>query len=926
MEFLQAIVPDEGYICVARQLPNNQGFSHFFTASLEAASAKIKALDAAGETVYLAQATFMTPGSRKGDNAVALRTFFMDIDCGVGKPFSSQLDGVKTLKEFCAKINFPLPAVVSSGNGLYAHWLMDEDVPVAMWRNTARMFQQVVKQLAPGLDGDGIMADAARVLRPVGSTHRKDPTNPKPVKLIANSAPIAYANFSRLVLQAAKTSGVETPALRKPDPNKEFTLGLDGPPSSAHLITQHCQQMQLMKARRGDIPEPLWYSLLGVLRCTTEAATIVHEWSNGHPDYTPENTNTKVQQWADKNIGATSCTKIGAGNTGCLGCIHLGRITSPLELGREKPEPLQREEYPDAPTGYILSDKGVVYGAIPDIKTLYPYPIWVKCLNRDFFGESMTLRHKLPHDGWIEVNIQSSLVTDSKKFHSALMDNHIHVLGKDEKGLFMHYIEAYMQKVRAMSAINKLVTRMGWHGTEGEMSFSVGRNTFNADGTHEECGYSSATPDLVQGLEVKGVVQPWVDATDILNTPGLEGLAFEFLAMAFGAPLVEFSGYEGAMLSVVGDSGVGKTLTAKWGLSAWGNPDKLLLMRDDTRNALVTRLGVYGSLPAYIDEVSNIAADDLSELVYRVTQGRDKLRLTKDAREKKQNNSWRTLAVTTSNQPLYDKLAALKGDASAEMNRVFEYEVYGGYDKLTGAKIAKLAQDNYGGVGREYAKYLVAKQHMLKAGLERFTTILDQQCRGEVGERFWLMLASTALYGGLIASKLGLCKIDVSRLIPWVSTTINNMRGFKKSSTFDACSWLGNFLDQHASDIIVVGSYNPDDKIGPAAYREPRSKLIGRIEEDRRRLWISSYALRKELMREHISTRKFALMLQDTPGGPALVGTVARMTLGRGTVYKTIAQTCWEIDLNHPALGHQAIMMVKNAQAQSMPHKSRGEY
>ncbi len=101
----------------------------------------------------------------------------------------------------------------------------------------------------------------------------------------------------------------------------------------------------------------------------------------------------------------------------------------------------------------------------------------------------------------------------------------------------------------------------------------------------------------------------------------------------------------------------------------------LIMLKDDTRNTILSRLGVYANLPMAVDEVTNMTGADVSDFAYRITQGRDKGRLNANAVEKANLNSWNTIAVTTSNASLIDLLSTAKADPSAEINRILEYEV-----------------------------------------------------------------------------------------------------------------------------------------------------------------------------------------------------------------------------------------------------------
>lgn len=930
-DFISSILPTQGYYCVAEQTP--QAMRHYWHDNTEDVLRRIAALDQnPSHQIYLAQATFVEAGNtfsgRKRGNASHLRNFFLDIDCGPTKAYPTQRDGILALKGFCEKAALPIPAVVKSGNGLYAHWKLLDDLAAPTWKAAAGILQSLVKRLEAGLDADGICADTARILRPIGATHRKDPNNPKTVSLVANSTPLSSTDFIGLLHAAARTHKLlEAYKPPKPDAaatlNAAFNIEYDHDPSSALLIAQKCAQVAYLRDTKGDVAEPLWYGSIGLLRFTTEAQEIIHAWSSGHADYSPEATDTKIRQHEASRVGPTTCKHFESLNPSlCVGCKYKTKVSTPLILGRAAPQPLKQEELPqedvlpEPPKGFTISKGGIHYLADEGTPVqCYPYPLYITAINADWFGESVTIKHYLPFEGWQEVVIPSSATQDAKKFFSILVDSHIHVVGRDQKGLFMSYFEMFMSKVRNASQIKKLAMSMGWHGVDGALTFTHGAETYHLDGEVTTVGYSSSAPDWLKALQAKGGTDEWIENTKLLNAPGMEGLAFEFLVAAFGSPLVHFTGYSGAMVSVVGDSGVGKTITGKWGLSAWGNPEKLALMRDDTRNALLARLGVYGSLPAYVDEVSNISSEELSEMVYRITQGREKIRLDKSAKEKKHINSWQMLAVVSSNQSLMDKLINIKGDAGAELNRVFEYEVYSGFNKTDAQKIVRTYTDNYGQIGKQYAHHLTMTQLQHQDKLDQLSVYIDHKSRAESGERFWTMIGAVAIYGGSIAQKLGLSHVDVQRLVPWICEKIADMRKYKKTHTFDALSWLGSFFDRHVGDFIVVKSYTPNQDFAPLNHqREPRSKLIGRIEEDQLKMWVSVDAMKRELHREQISYRKLVQMLKSSPGG-SILKEQKRMTLGRGTIYASVSQTCWEIDLDHPELGHKFMVSVKNAEA-----------
>ena len=78
----------------------------------------------------------------------------------------------------------------------------------------------------------------------------------------------------------------------------------------------------------------------------------------------------------------------------------------------------------------------------------------------------------------------------------------------------------------------------------------------------------------MKNFRSKGSLDEWVKVADILTKPGMEPFLFT-LCCGFGAPLLRFSGFEGALVALVGKSGAGKTLTARLVQSIYGTPDEL---------------------------------------------------------------------------------------------------------------------------------------------------------------------------------------------------------------------------------------------------------------------------------------------------------------------------------------------------------------
>ena len=929
--FLSRLLPSQGLYCVALLLEGGT-FRHFWYEDLPAAQQQITTLDTAGHTVYIAQATFdaakiaaakahnkqLPPGAPKKDrmkirgqaNAALLKNFFLDIDCGEKWPIKKQEDGCLLLTKFVREVGLPMPAVVNSGNGLYAHWILSEPVPADKWRTVAFLLKQVVAQYAPALGGDASRtSDSASVLRPPGVRNRKPGRPEKPVLIIHDpGVDVDFLEFAAVLGRAAKKKGLNVQAVQAPRPAKDINADFllpDQATSDPNKIADRCAQLAKMRTSGGDISEPLWYACLGLLSFCLNGEQVAHEWSKGYSGYSHAETEAKIEQWRGTGMGPTTCAKFGSENAaGCIGCARNGKIKSPIVLGRPDPvaKPADNGECAP-PDGFRRAADGLFHEEEGIWFKFYDQDLYPSCLAWDesLGYEVMTLKHCLPYEGMLECTVRSSLTNDPKTLLSILSDNHIKVVGVKEKKCMVAYLESYQSKLQRQRRMTTLLCQMGWKtGRNGAPMFVLGRKIFHADGQVEDASMARNVPSAATAFKSMGTLERWSEATRILARPGMEQFAFALLAGGFGAPLMKFSGFAGALLSLVGESGVGKTLMLRFITSIWGYHNDLIMLRDDTKNAMVSRLGVYGNLPFVVDEVTNIDGKELSDFVYKITQGRDKNRLTKNSEEKRHVNNWHTIGVATSNTSLVDKLSGSKMDASAELNRVFEYTV-DRHPELEGQVATDLfwtLDENYGHAGEIYAKWLVENEATIKAQLQIVKEEIDKKLGITGEERFWSAVVAVAAYGGLVAEKLGLIRFPVQPVLRWAAIATKTMRDIKMDLQGDSLGVLGQIIDSLvANRVLVKGHANA--KEGCLVLEAPRGPLHVRYEVDKQRMFISRNKVKEIMGKGYGSYTNIKTHLGKLG---VLVHANVRKALGAGTFYGGAQQPCWEIDMRHPQL------------------------
>ena len=180
---------------------------------------------------------------------------------------------------------------------------------------------------------------------------------------------------------------------------------------------------------------------------------------------------------------------------------------------------------------------------------------------------------------------------------------------------------------------------------------------------------------------------------------GVQTCALPILS-TFGAPIMKFTGVNGALISLVhSSSGTGKTTILQLINSVWGHPDELMLQWRDTLNVKLHRMAVMNNLPLGVDEITKMSGDDFSDLAYSVTQGAPRRRMKASVNEEREAQGfWATSMVCTSNSSMTDKLEALKSTSEGELMRLMQYRIdpTNNLNKAEAKRLFSGLQSNYG--------------------------------------------------------------------------------------------------------------------------------------------------------------------------------------------------------------------------------------
>lgn len=217
-DFLAKVIPNDGMHFIFRAHRVLKRKSQTSVDDLDALASELAEFCDNGWHVYHACASFGDGTTRASGNARSLKSLYIDLDCGEekarkGEGYATKIEADVALRGFCDATGLPVPLLVDSGGGLHAYWPLEGVVPAAEWKIVAEQLKALCA--ACGLKADpSVTADAARVLRPVGSFNWKfDP--PRRVALLENNGPFCFEELRDLIDKACAEFAVSDRGERK---------------------------------------------------------------------------------------------------------------------------------------------------------------------------------------------------------------------------------------------------------------------------------------------------------------------------------------------------------------------------------------------------------------------------------------------------------------------------------------------------------------------------------------------------------------------------------------------------------------------------------------------------------------------------------------------------------------------------------------
>ena len=513
---------------------------------------------------------------------------------------------------------------------------------------------------------------------------------------------------------------------------------------------------------------------------------------------------------------------------------------------------------------------------------------------------SYVLKQRFPIEGWIDIPIGADKLTAQGGMAELAGKG---VIVHDPK-LFQMFARESATMFHTAQKMDERYDSFGWKNNSTE--FLYGKRLYDGSGIRDVTGSPEIETRSQWLVPARmGKLDDWSQAASALFAAGCEPQSFALLC-GFAAPLMRFhSSHEGgAIVSLVSrGSGTGKTTALTAIASIWGEDRGLALTNIDTKVSKGLTLGALGNLPVIFDELDAHDPVLLREFVVMFTNGRDKMRADQGGQKiHHTQSSWQTILVAACNRSLVDTLDA-QGDTEAPGLRILEFEATLPKEikHVHGDKLKRALEASAGHAGDAYLRYLVNPEVMsfMRRAIPQWTEEIWHNTKLSSEHRFWVRTLGAVAAASHVVRRLDLLAFDPQRIIEWACNDLQRRateRAYVKlTGHMDInVTLLGQFLNEHVPETIVCNIWpaqrNRNEQV--SVLREPRARLVARIETVGQRVLIDVMALRIWLVKHGMAVHYFV-------GGLRTAGIVTAqkpMNLGLGTKWSSAPVPCIEID------------------------------
>ena len=752
-DFLSLVLPSEGsgkFIAW-----DGQSKIHSAHDTLSDLADALRAIDERGGTAYYAAATF-TGAQRLASEVAAKRALYLDIDFKNVDAADPMTEVIQQLKAFTKSSGIPPPTyIMATGGGLHVYWALDADLDLATWKLYAEALK--VQTKAVNLPADhAITADAARVLRPLGTHNRKyEPPYVTEGRLTGKVHSLSSFDVLLPPRIAADPSlaGLDLPSAPKESKYRPFWMKSIVESGECRMVRW---ALQPENQQPGAMSEAMWSDLLAICSKAEDGVHYAHEFSRHDTERYGDGTvvDAKLAAWKG-NQHPRTCAHM-ASHGKCGACPHAATNSSPIRHGYLAPaEVTPGATDPSAVIALLLQEQLRVFypGEPPEFLDRYrpmvrwPYgfgfdPVTFRTLSFQMVEETdedgETVERRVTKPLWAGVFWPQHKMRDARGvmvyefvFWARRDEQPVRVVvdpnlyGSEQPiiNLLVRYgfpLAANFRKLattyfaRCLDLINELTRDsllaecLGWD--ESYRHFNFGSAYASLDEGEPVVRPCLMAPRIVSyGLKMgmAGSLDGWKEAIATYEGEGRECYQFALTA-GFASALIPFTSQRWShLIHVFSDaSGSGKTSLQQAIWSIWSEPtiDK----GRSTYNAMIDRFSVYGCLPGIIDEITLLDGDTLRRLALDVAAGEPRARLMQSGQRIVHGKNWELIGVSSANVDIEYEIRR-SGNAEGEMARITSIEIPSGRLSYENHPTFQKIQTNYGHAGREFIQEVMRR-------------------------------------------------------------------------------------------------------------------------------------------------------------------------------------------------------------------------
>lgn len=522
--------------------------------------------------------------------------------------------------------------------------------------------------------------------------------------------------------------------------------------------------------------------------------------------------------------------------------------------------------------------------------------------------------NKVPH--WAHVEVEAKELFDPAGFRDRMasigVSYHDAANGKVIIQMMQRYAQANLALLRQRANSDHFQHRMGFQFVRNKPVYVQGAYRVDPNGDIKPCILGGVLRPLQPGYELPFLPSDELAAfrTDVFeekilpmakqyaagisavyNKPedrntdpyafgwfiGVASPYMAFVTTEVPTPKMDMPGMGFALSLYSTGSGYGKSALQRCIMRAYGDADFNKMGGDRGSGGSAIAIGVNlasrGSLPYFIDETSNNTPDQVSELIHKISIGKDKVRATRTGAMAEHTGSWCSIANMSANVSQRMLLTEHRAHSEAEQMRVLEID----FEKVDKSLLDKETFDaNYasvispatGALGLLLGRYAVMNWGDMRNRADHIRTDITKQFGLQQNERYFTAIYAAACLTADVMAEYGIVTVSRELMDTLFKEMIEDVRSYV-ASTMPTNIDYAELLIRDMMPRLLRTATETDRRGGTGEYDHVsnpdivnRSKLAGRYVASTHRLYVMASEFAAWATKRGVNPRNLLRQLQ----------------------------------------------------------------